>query len=172
MNFILFYYFSLKIVFSSLHPIESYVRCWSLILALPLLLFHFWLPNLCDFQLRINQLTIIELVSHSNRTDWTENGRSTTSARERDECFAKSELCTSAYWYVHYCEYLKRFLRLSTLELHFGKPTLCNRIAQTTLRLSLCLLCSTLSKFKLCIFIKTFSLGKWEKCTYRTKENC
>lgn len=179
MNFILFYYFSQNCIFRQqqqqqsilLPPIESYVRCWSLISVLSFLL----LPLQEQPNYRAANKAII---NYRTCEPWQSNwlncrgrgreGEGDSQTGWSDECFGKSELCTSAYWYVHYWEYLKRFLRLSAPKLHIGKPTLCNQIAQTTLSLSLLLLqnssCAYLSKH--------FRWENWKSCTWKAKEKC
>jgi len=77
-------------------------------------------------------------------------------------------------------EYCKQFFWLSALKLHIAKPTLCNQIAQTTpfntffwaaFASLLTHLPHYTSKFKLSIFIKTFSIGNGKNCTCMGKAN-
>lgn len=136
------------------------------------------------YSCQIKQLSIIELielVSHGNRTDWIENGRSNCEREREMNVFGKSELCTSAYWYVHYCEYLKRFLRLSALE----NCILANQLCAIKLRKqhspplspshSVCVSFALPLQNSSCAYLsKHFRRENRKKCTYKAKakENC
>lgn len=122
------------------------------------------------YSCQIKQLSIIELVSHGNRTDWIENGRSNCERERERWMFLGNQNCALLLIDMFITANISNDFsdclhsRIAFWQTNFVQSNCAkNTPPSLSLPLSLCLFRSATSKFKLCIFIKTFSKGKSEK---------